>query len=110
MSGGQLLIVAIAVGMLVGVIALTAVQLRSRRGRWPLVAAGVVFYLVVGNLVSRMLVGVIYPANPRASEVGQLLVLQIAHSTVSLAVAAGLTVLGIAGLRRVLPRSGPSAG
>lgn len=104
----QLLVVAIAIGILAAVVALTSVQLRGRRFRWPLVGVAAVLYLVLGNIVSRLLVGTIYPANPALSGVdpAALDLLQIVHSTVSMGTAAVVVLLANAGLRRALPRTG----
>lgn len=108
----QLVILAVSAGILGAVIALTAVQLRGRRGRWPLVVACAVFYLVAGNLISRGLTGSVYPADPHAAglDVRALELLRLAHSTISLVAAATLTILAVAGLRRALPRTGPARG
>jgi len=99
---------AVTLLFLVLVPTLTAVQLRKRRFRWPFVAASVVFHLLVGNLVSRgILVGFFYPPGAVLT-VEQLEVRQLLLSGTSLTIAAGVTLVVFAVLRRLLPRTEPA--
>ena len=68
MPGGQLWVVTLSLVLLCAVPVLTSIQLRRRRFRWLLVVSSVVFYLLVGNCLSRaFLAGMIYPLDPSRS-------------------------------------------
>lgn len=103
----QVVILAVSAAVLLAVVGLTAVQLRGRRGRWPLVVLAAIFYLLAGNVISRGLTGIVYPANPSATGLdgSALELLRLAHSTLSLATASVATIIVVAGLRRALPRA-----
>lgn len=100
---------AITLVFLVLVPTLTAIQLRKRRFRWLLVPASVLFHILVGNLVSRLvLVSVFYPRGAVLTET-QLEVRQILLQGTSLTLAAGVTLVVFAIVRRLLPRTEPPA-
>jgi hypothetical protein len=109
MSGGQLIIGVFGMVVLLTVLWLVTLQLRGRRFRWLLVPLATLFYLSIGNLYSWLLIGVIYPVNPAATGLPPilLLVIQMIHSVISLGGAFITTIVAVAALRHVLPRTAP---
>ena len=110
MTGGQLIIAGFGIVVLLTVTWLVTLQLRGRRFRWLIVPLAALFYLLIGNLFSWLLIGVIYPVNPTATGLPLiiLLVIQMIHQVISLGSAFITTIVVIAALRHVLPRTQPS--